>query len=354
MIKHRLKGVLRGLYSGFVVYTGAWRLFDRLSRRRLVILAGHCVGDVPGLPGDMTLSEGRLREIIAALSKRFDWATVGEGVALVDSGGSGRSLAALSFDDGYRDNFEVLLPILEETGAKATVFLEGRPLAEGRASWSHQFFWLLHVAKVPVEELARELVERGDPELAPMRLEEALQVGDRLEYRVKRVLKYDCDARVRDWAIGEIFENRGGRISELCRELYMDAGAVRALKAGGVELGGHTFRHEVLSTLTEQEAEQDIRLGRDAMARVLGEELSGSFAYPFGRRWDFRQVDREAVARAGYDLAVTTHPGVVDGRGDRFRLPRLMVEEGTPIREILCEASGAYGWLRRLGLDLTE
>ena len=40
----------------------------------------------------------------------------------------------------------MLLPILEATGARATLFLEGRPLVERRVSWSHQFFWLLHRA----------------------------------------------------------------------------------------------------------------------------------------------------------------------------------------------------------------
>ena len=55
MNKHTLKGWVRTAYSCVVWHSGLWRVFDALMPRRLVILAGHCVGDGRGLPPDMTL-----------------------------------------------------------------------------------------------------------------------------------------------------------------------------------------------------------------------------------------------------------------------------------------------------------
>ena len=89
MNKHAIKGWLRGAYCRFVAYTGLWRIFSRLSGRRMVILAGHCVGDVPGLPADMTLSEARVREITRVLSKGFAWAHDRRGVRRDSCGPSG-------------------------------------------------------------------------------------------------------------------------------------------------------------------------------------------------------------------------------------------------------------------------
>ncbi|MEZ5975854.1 MAG: polysaccharide deacetylase family protein [Planctomycetota bacterium] len=153
--KHRLKQSLRSAYSGAVYHTGLWRVFHRIMRRRMVILAGHCVGPAPGLPRDMTLSPRRLEEIIAALSAGFVWRTVGQGGGPAAAEQPGPSFAALTFDDGYRDNFEVLLPILERTGAQATVFLEGRPQREQRVSWSHQFLrWCTVTGKTPARSRA--------------------------------------------------------------------------------------------------------------------------------------------------------------------------------------------------------
>lgn len=354
MNKHAIKGWLRRIYSGCIAHTGLWRLVSRLSGRRLVILAGHCVGDAPGLPADMTLSEQRVQAITRALSKGFSWRTIGAGYDELLAGQRGPSMVAWSLDDGYRDNHDVFLPLLEASGARATLFLEGRPLLERRISWSHMLFWLVHQAGQSPAAIALALAERQEEGLPGQALRQAAEAGERVEYRVKRVLKYDCDATVRDHALQELFLAAGGDEAAWCERLYMSPAMAQRLDAAGVELGGHTYSHEVLATLTEARASEEIETGRDALQQVLPGPRSTSFAYPYGRRWDFRESEVQALRSAGYRLAVTTHSGVVKRDSDPYRLPRIMVDESTPIAHILCEASGAYAWLRRFGIDLAE
>ncbi len=354
MNKHALKGWLRAAYRGLVVRTGLWRLISRCSQRRLVILAGHCVGEAPGLPADMTLSRERVQAITRALSKGFVWRTIGQGYDELLAETKGPSMVAWSLDDGYRDNHDVMLPLLESTGARATLFLEGRPLAERRISWSHMLFWLIHQAGQDPADLAETLARREEQGLPSQALRQAARDGDRSEYRVKRVLKYDCDAPVRDRALRELFVAAGGQEAALCESLYLSPEMAQRLQAAGVELGGHTYSHEVLSSLEPAKAAQEIERGRDALRTHLSPPHSTSFAYPYGRHWDYRESEVQALRQAGYRLAVTTHAGVVQSSSDPYRLPRIMVDETTPISHILCEACGAYDWLRRLGIDLTE
>ncbi|MDF1839529.1 MAG: polysaccharide deacetylase family protein [Planctomycetota bacterium] len=355
MIKHRLKGWFRTVFGRCVWHTGLWRLFDALTQRRLLILAGHCVGPAPGLPRNMTLSEGRLLEILQVLGRSFDWCTVGDGVKSIQDREATRSLIALSFDDGYRDNCEVLLPILDQTCAKATVFLEGAPISQNKVSWSHKYFWLIHVAKVSPEQIVEELL--GVAESAKgFQLLKAAAAGpkEEREYQVKRTLKYQCLAEERNAAMQRIFLGHGGVEAELRERLYLSPQQILELRRAGVELGGHTEGHEALATLSPEQAYHQVQTGRTSMEGVLGSELSTSFAYPFGRRWDFDESTKHAVIAAGYDLAVTTHPGVYRGQGDTMTLGRTMLTEDLPIYQIMMEACGAYQWLRGFGIELAE
>jgi peptidoglycan/xylan/chitin deacetylase (PgdA/CDA1 family) len=287
------------------------------------------------------------------LGAHFDWCTIGEGVRSFEQGGGGRSLVALSFDDGYRDNHSVLLPILAQTGARATVFLEGAPLGQGTVSWSHKFFWLLHVTRIAPEQLVQDLQSIAPKAKGFDRLAKAAQGAPAgREYQIKRVLKYHCDASERNRLIHRIFLGHGGVEQELREALYLSREQVLEMHRAGVELGGHTEGHEVLATLSPEEALQQIRAGRETMVELLGSDVSPCFAYPFGRRWDFNAHSQQAVAQAGYSIAVTTHGGAYQGRGDKLTLGRTMLSEDLPYYQVMMEACGAYQWLRKLGIDL--
>lgn len=354
-LKHRLKGWLRDAYSAALAGTGLWRLVDRLSPPRLVILAGHCVADDAangGLPADMKISAEKLERLLRALGRRFRLVTVGEGVAALDAG-ERRSMVALSMDDGYRDNRSVLLPLLERVDGRCTVFLESGPLQERRVDWSHKWFWLL--GKMSAEEATRQLMARvGDTDTLE-RLRRVLEEGGDVAYRAKRVLKYHAPPADRDPAVDALFVAKGGDERALCERVFMDWGDVRALAASGrFELGGHTVDHHVLSTLDAAESARQIGEGRAALVEELGEDAGRTFAYPFGRRWDFEEKDVAAAASAGFTAAVTTHPAANDARSDRMRLGRWMIDEDTPLRYLVTEACGGFELLRRLGLDLVE
>ncbi|MCP3920047.1 MAG: polysaccharide deacetylase family protein [bacterium] len=348
--------LLRGAWARLLHHTPLWRLVDRVMPARLTILAGHCVADEAangGLPADMKISAARLERIAATLGQRHGWVTVGEGVEHLDSGSGPRSMVALSMDDGYKDNRTVLLPLLERSGARATVFLESRPLEERRVNWSHKYFWLLANGK-SADEVGRDYLLRCEDAQTRERLRRVLEEGGDLAYTVKRVFKYEAARADRDARIDELFREHGGDEAALCERIYMDWDDVRALAAGGVELGGHTVHHEVLATLDAEAATEEVARGRDVLVRELGEGAGRTFAYPFGRRWDFDDAAAGAVRESGFAGAVTTHAGTCVAGSDRMRLARWMIDEQTPLHLITAEACGGFALLRRIGLDLSE
>lgn len=356
-MKHALKGWLREAWARGLVHLGLWRLVDRLMPRRMLVLAGHCVAEEAsngGLPADMKIEAARLERLLGELGRRFRLVTIGEGLAALDEDGGGRSLVALSMDDGYADNRSALLPLLERTDARATVFLESRVLTDRRVNWSHKWFWVLD--QLGAEAATRQLMNEVE---APELLERLRRVAEEssadLAYQVKRVLKYEAQPAERDPAIDALFAARGGDEAALVERIYMTAEDARALQGSGrVELGGHTMSHHVLSTLSASEQQAEVEGGRAALEALFGAASGVCFAYPFGRRWDVDEASAEAVRAAGFRGAVTTHAGVVTRGSDPLHLPRWMIDDSTPLHHLVCEACGGFELLRRLGLDLSE
>jgi peptidoglycan/xylan/chitin deacetylase (PgdA/CDA1 family) len=351
-MKHRLKLLLRSAYARALYHLGLHALVNRLMPPRLTILAGHCV-DAPEhnafLPKDMKIRAETLEALLRWFMRRgYGLCTVGDGVARL-SNGAKQSLLALSMDDGYRDNATVLLPLLRRIGVPATVFLESRPLDERRVNWSHKYFWVL--GRIDVAELVRRYAERSADGGTKAKLDDALGKGGDAAYRVKRVLKYDADPD--DRVIDALFAEVGGDERALCEFLYMSWDEARELQRGGVELGGHTVSHHVLSTLDAERAQEEVLGCRRSMEGALGRSAT-TFAYPFGRRWDFDEDSVRAVEKAGYACAVTTHAGTNGARTDRMRLKRLMIDEDAEPHLVVAEACGGFDLLRKLGLDWSE
>lgn len=345
-IKHRIKLSLRDAWAWTLFHTGLHALVDRAMPRRLLILAGHCVSapSNASLTGDMRIRGEDLERILAWFARRYEVTTVGEGVRRIREPGR-RSLVALSMDDGYVDNRTHLLPILERVGVRATVYLESRPLSERRVNWSHKFFWILD--RLRPEDLAARYAEHA----RDARSVDLLRAAKARSYDLKRVLKYEAPPADRSRAIDALFAELGGDERRLCDDLYMSWDDARALRDAGVELGGHTVHHEILSRLDPAQARAEVEGGRRELLAELGGGAE-SFAYPFGRRWDYAPETRDVVRASGFASAATTHAGTNGPASDPYELKRVMIDEGARLELLVAEACGGFDLLRRIGIDL--
>lgn len=342
-LKHRTKTALVGAWTGAAWATGVARLVDAVRPPRLTILYGHCVAD-PGLNGslhqDMKIEAEHLRTLLVALGRRHDLVTVAEGMDRLSAGGEGRSMVALTMDDGYRDNLVRLVPLLEEVGGRATVFLEAGAVVERRLPWLHALGWL--DAELGAAAAARALAERIPSAAAAL-----ADVPD--SNRLKRVLKYDADRAERAAALETLVLAHGGDPRAIVDSLYLSHAEARELaRADCIEVGGHTVDHPVLSRLAAPEQREQIARGRALLSDLLegGEpgvapgSCGRTFAYPYGRDWD-RDADSEAAAmEAGYEFAVTTHEGTNLASAPRFALRRIPIHGGSRLAHLGVTAAG--------------
>ncbi len=298
----------------------------------------------------MTIEGAKLERILVWAKSRYDVVTVGEGVDALDIG-SKRSLFALSMDDGYVDNRTHLLPLLQKVGVGATIYVESRPLTERVANWSHKFFAILeHMS--PAEFVLR-FTEISKDTRSNISMNQLVPHDNATSYHVKRMLKYEVPPAERSRAIDVMFAEVGGDERALTNRLYMTWDDARALRDAGIEIGGHTVNHEILSRLDAAGARAEIDGSKRALAAELGLKPR-SFAYPFGRRWDWNDETVAITREVGWHSATTTHAGTNKRGDDRYRLERIMIDENAELHVIATFACGGFDFLARFGLDLAE
>lgn len=222
-----------------------------------------------------------------------------------------RSLC-ISFDDGYADNHDVAMPILQRHGLTATFFVTAGVIDGGRM-WNDTVIEAVRHARH--DRLDTQAL--GLEPLAPLPLataEQRRQAVERLLSAIKHLSPADRADRVERLRAWSGVEPRS--------DLMMSAAQVRALRAGGMQVGGHTMTHPILTRLEDDDARREISQGKATLESWLDHEVS-LFAYPNGRPGDDFAPRHAAMAReAGFKAALTTAWGVARPDTDPFGVPR--------------------------------
>ena len=108
------------------------------------------------------------------------------------------------------------------------------------------------------------------------------------------------------------------------KPMLLDGGRLGELRGSRVEIGSHSVNHPRLSRLEERQAWHEIADSKAALEDTLGAAVE-FFAYPYG---DYSPAVRDAVARAGYQAAVTCSRGAANTAPNPFEIPRKAISYG--------------------------
>jgi peptidoglycan/xylan/chitin deacetylase (PgdA/CDA1 family) len=274
---------------------------------------------IPAMLTSVDMLEGQLDWI----GRRFRFASLDELGGELESGrSSSRPLAAVTFDDGYRDVYEMALPILKRKGIPAAVFVVTDVIGTGQVQVHDRLYMLMGRAfarwRNPGRALANLLVALGIavPDTG-RRIAAAEGPLDAVVHLLRSLSRADID-RV---------------VAPLEAELGVDNAVMTGMQpltwqmladmtAAGIVVGSHTRSHAWLTHSSAAEVLDQLRGSRQEIARRLGSRTE-HFAYPDGC---FNTATVAAVAAAGYRFGYTT----CTHRDPRFPLltvPRRMLWE---------------------------
>jgi peptidoglycan/xylan/chitin deacetylase (PgdA/CDA1 family) len=205
----------------------------------------------------------------------------------------------ITFDDGYLDNHDVVMPILQRHGIKATFFVATSYVEERRLFWWDRIAFLVKTSK-------KEVFDLDYPH--PMRIPRAQAfktltriVKDHYALDLERFL--DRVAAAADVSLSREEERR--RVDAL----LMTWDHVRALRRGGMDVQSHTSTHRVMQTLPPAALARELAGSKRKLEDVLGERVR-SISYPVGKPIGKTPHIRDAVREAGYELGFTNCTGV--------------------------------------------
>jgi peptidoglycan/xylan/chitin deacetylase (PgdA/CDA1 family) len=276
----------------------------------LSILTFHSIPAQPDelFPGDM--SAARFDPLLALLTRCFRVVTFGEALRLLQAGTLPARTLVLTFDDGYADNAQVVLPILQRHGLAGTFFVCTGYL-DGARMWNDVVIDNLRLC-------GAESVDLGEFGLGRMPLADLSQRRAAIAALLPKVKYMSLQARV----------SALERIHTLCGKPQLPSARmmrphqVVALHRAGMEVGAHTVNHPILTQCTDLQAEDEIAQGREQLQRLLDAPVD-VFAYPNGRPGlDYDQRHVQMLRELGFRGAASTAPGAAPIGADRYQLPR--------------------------------
>jgi peptidoglycan/xylan/chitin deacetylase (PgdA/CDA1 family) len=317
-----MSGSRRDRAAALLAKPGVRSLARRLPRwRGVVVLNYHRIGDPTGQPWDHTLWNAGAEALdtqLQTLARDADVITPEEVLQLAREGRPGRHVL-LTFDDGYRDNYEIAYPLLREHGLTGTFFPTTGFLDGGRAAWWDELAWMVRKAR-------RETIPAGGWHADPLTLG-----PDQDETIAALVARYKAlRAEDAERFLEEVAEATGaGRCpSSAAAGLWMTWDMVRELQAGGMRIGGHTATHPILARLPAERQGQEISDSARRLEQELGRPMTW-FAYPVGSSDSFTAETQRILREQGVELAFSFHGGFASfARWDPLDVPRIHVGAG--------------------------
>jgi peptidoglycan/xylan/chitin deacetylase (PgdA/CDA1 family) len=296
------------------VASGMLRLARAVTGRRHVILTFHRVrpneqlldlfDTCPSVTVEM------FRSVVEWVANRFDVVPLAE---LIQRGPGGRPAAAVTFDDGWRDNYDLAFPVLKRCGVPATIFVTTGKIGSSEPFW---------------QQTLGRLFRRAANGLRPHLYRRTVQQWKKLtdEERQERWLRAGGD---------------DGDDGDLVR-CFLNADEIREMAGAGIDFGSHTVHHAILTQLSSSVLRAELAESKAALESILGRPVD-TLAYPNGDCSD--QVLRYAAA-TGYSIGCTTRNARISNTDHPLRLPRIEPEWDCPHDEHLFDET-MFQWRAR-------
>lgn len=303
---------------------------DKDSARRLHVIAYHYVRDSArsAFPGVNGVTPGEFSRQLDYLTARFDAVDMEGALAFINGENNpGRDLFMVTFDDGLRDHYETVFPMLQEKGLLGVFSVITSGLSNARVAPVHMSHFLL--ADLGFKAYQRAFLDHLAAEYPEARTEvdheaakRTYQWDDAETGQLKYLINHQLDWGMRDDVLRQVFESRFGGQRDFASTLYCTWDEIREMQRAGMVIAAHSHNHRPLARMGDEEQASDIEICTDHLRRELESQPVWVFSYPHGKPDTFNERTVYLVKRAGYDCALAGTLGANDPSGDQYRIWR--------------------------------
>jgi peptidoglycan/xylan/chitin deacetylase (PgdA/CDA1 family) len=306
-----------------ILASGALRLAGDLHGPSAAILMYHSVLPDPSQQADslggIVHSESAFRAQMELLARDYHPISLDQTVEHLRTGEDfPKRSVVVTFDDGYVDNYEVALPILDQFAVPATFYVTVDCVENKRLPWPSRLRFAFRRTKqaswTDSESDAKiDSTTNSNPKpwnlSSPLNREEAFLAA--------------CDAccqlsgAVQEEFVGRIEHELQTSLPEQSGSLMMSYKQLRELAGHGHIVGSHTMTHPNMAQLRADDAQRELAESKQRLESTLGAPIK-HFSYPcpaLEPHWSERTLEQSRAV--GYETAVTTNSGLTR-RGDQL------------------------------------
>lgn len=330
---------MKKIFAQMIFKTGILRVVQRSHAHYLTVLNYHRIG-IPTQTGfdtfkpNISATPDMFAQQMDLVSRWFNVVSLTQLTAWLNGNALLPSHAVLiTFDDGYLDNYLQAAPILRQYNFPALIFLTTEYIGQDRP-----FFWDL-IAYCLYHTTRDHISLSG--------------IGDWVWHNVDQleIAIHSLTEKIKTYPENEkqqILEKLPAQLNVSIpngtfQKLIMNWDQVRELQSMGVEFGGHTMTHPILTQVNTAQAYNEIEGSKRRVEDETGNPVLG-FAYPNGQETDFNTEIIQMVAQIGYQAAFS----LIHGKDPYnsvyktpFQIKRIFIGHNDTLLRFAVQISGA-------------
>lgn len=293
--------------------------FQNKFRPEAYILMYHRITNLNIDPWGLAVSTENFDEQLTVLKRSYNIISLEELVNRKNNNELESGSVAITFDDGYKDNYTAAYPILKRHQVPATFFISSAYVENQNEFWPDKLIRLiLNKYELPKRKLDLSLIGRSwdineENSDKRARYDFFLHVWYSL-LQVPPTMREKLLDEIEAWSIHDKdikSDNLPMNITELT-DLAKDP---------LVSIGGHTSNHAALRFLDVNSQREEIKSNKIWLQNLLNKPITG-FAYPNGS-YDSHTIS--LIKDAGYKYACTTKEMRSSNYVSCYELPRYQV-----------------------------
>ncbi|OFX37851.1 MAG: hypothetical protein A2X08_06050 [Bacteroidetes bacterium GWA2_32_17] len=225
---------------------------------------------------------------------KFEFISLDEVAVLVETKKKVKTRkAVITLDDGWKDNLNNVLPVIEKYKIPVTIFISIAPVYDGNL-WTQVF-------KNAISQKS-DLIKKEEKKYK--------KIPEQRRLEIYNLLKQNTTLKRNIITIEEL---------------------LLIVQNPLIYIGGHTFNHAMLNICTLKEQQFEIDDSKKHLEKIIGKQIN-YFAYPNG---DYNDDSIQLVSKAGYRMAFTTKSVWLrpDKYNTPFILPRICIPNNLSFNE---------------------
>ena len=282
------------------------------------IIMYHYVRDIKNsdFPGVKGLEKREFINQINFLKNKFHFVTIEEVIECIyENRELSSNSVLLTFDDGLKDHFQNVFPILKHYEIKGSFFVPIKPIEEKKVLDVHKIHLILAKIRdynIIIDELKKIISENKEIHKLKTFQEyyESIPLQSRYDPKeiifIKRMLQRELPETLRIKIVDELFRKFViNEETDFAEKFYLNSEEMKEMTESGMYIGSHGYSHEWFTKLSDIELENEINSCVKFAKKNFGKN-DLVMCYPYGGHTTNVTT---LIEKMGFKLGLTTNFG---------------------------------------------